>query len=210
MRLMGSLMEEDFPAIWSNARFRRLRSAFLTAGELPTACKTCTIQQFGVHPLHEYRGRILPPTLTPALASHLFAIITVEVENLGSMTWEPGTVRIGTVRPRDRPSALATAGWLFPNRICANTVAVSPGARARFQMPIALHGEPPRQEAFQLVVDGKAWIPNTEFLVSVDAATARVHKVVERANQQARAVAHVAETGLRAWSKRLTMRRYTE
>lgn len=170
--VLGSLRDAAFMDIWHNERFQDVRRCFLAAEGLPEACRDCTIQPLGTHPLREYRADILSLPAPLELGMEQDAVLMVR--NAGRTAWRAGEVAVGTVRPRDRTSPLQTEGWLSVNRVAANSQPVEPGATAVFTLRLA--GKPidaaratPGQEygeAFQLVVDGKHWIAGSEFTIA--------------------------------------------
>jgi radical SAM protein with 4Fe4S-binding SPASM domain len=159
---MGSLLVDDFEAIWHGERYRDARARFLEKRPLPESCARCTLQELGEHPLNEYRAEILPGSDSQA---------GLRVRNIGSSPWLPDSVRVGTARPRDRTSTLHAPTWRAITRVSSNAEPVPPGATTTFALPLADRdsGVP---EIFQLVVERKHWIPNTEFTLSTEPANA--------------------------------------
>jgi len=90
--------------------------------------------------------------------------LAVTIKNIGQSTWRPGEVGIGTARPHDRTSVLYRQEWLSLNRVSTNCDSVAPGETIRYIFPIGRSSKLPN-ETFQLVVDGKHWIPNTELTI---------------------------------------------
>lgn len=86
------------------------------------------------------------------------------VENTGACYWTQETkLLIGTAEPHDRTSAYAHPGWLSATRIGTfQEAAVPPGGTAtfRFQVNPAANAA---AEVFQLVIEGKTWLPGTCF-----------------------------------------------
>jgi hypothetical protein len=85
----------------------------------------------------------------------------VEYRNTGRATWAAGgesPMRLGTIDPMDRESAMAHESWFAPNRAAFLEADVAPGEVARFDF--AVRGPPPETylESFAPVVDGVAWI----------------------------------------------------
>ena len=98
--------------------------------------------------------------------------VRLRVRNTGSATWSSGgatPVRVGTIAPNNRHSALAHPSWIDPGRPAAvNPSTVPPGAIGTFLFPLQV---PDRAgtwvEAFGVVVDGRTWLPATaQFTVS--------------------------------------------
>lgn len=86
------------------------------------------------------------------------------VQNTGTCYWtQDSQLLIGTAQPRDRQSAYFHPSWLSATRIGTFAEAmVAPGETAtfRFQITKIPHGP---TETFQLVLEGKTWLPDTCF-----------------------------------------------
>lgn len=100
----------------------------------------------------------------------------VDLKNEGAATWQSSTIHLGTSRPYNRPSGLATAGWLnadrppaFTQKVTINNdgtkslspaTAIAPGEIARFAFPVkAPNVNGTLNEYFHLVVEGYSWFP---------------------------------------------------
>lgn len=86
------------------------------------------------------------------------------VQNIGKRTWTRQTnLRIGTSTERDRISALYHPRWISRNRVCTfSEQMVQPGEIATFDFEIMPSGQ---TEDFELVVEGKLWLPSTKFQI---------------------------------------------
>jgi radical SAM protein with 4Fe4S-binding SPASM domain len=86
------------------------------------------------------------------------------VQNTGECYWIQETqILIGTTHPRDRESEYFHSSWLSPTRIATFTEkSIPPGGIATFTFQITPVPDAPT-EVFQLVVEGKCWIPGTLF-----------------------------------------------
>ena len=91
----------------------------------------------------------------------------IYIMNTGKASWTKETnLFIGTMDKRDHASAYHHPSWIRPNRICTfKEDIVPPGSTATFEFTINSdpHIDP---EAFQLVVEGVCWVPNTKFRLS--------------------------------------------
>lgn len=97
----------------------------------------------------------------------------VEIKNTGTATWVNSgvnAIKIGTVRKRDRNSALYSSSWLSSNRVgTMQQVAVAPGEVARFEFDLTGgFGGGKVKEYFSLVAEGLAWLPESEFWIEVE------------------------------------------
>lgn len=82
----------------------------------------------------------------------------LEMRNVGTRTWRPDEVFLGTTEPRDTTSAIAAPSWLSPSRPGTIDREVPPGQTGRFVFDVrapAAAGDYP--QFFNLVRDGVAW-----------------------------------------------------
>lgn len=88
------------------------------------------------------------------------------VKNNGNEIWTKDTLlRIGTSHEFDRISEYYHPSWISPNRICTfSEDEVPPGEVATFNFRLTTNRSAPA-EMFQLVIEGKCWIPNSEFKI---------------------------------------------
>ena len=122
-------------------------------------------------------------TLAPASAHHVFAQFVAQSEfptmesgdvvtshfdarNVGSETWVPASVHLGTSFPRDLASLFhATGAWLNPERPAAlDQASVAPGQIGRFTFKMRAPQVTARRElkeSFEPVWDGHAWMGGT-------------------------------------------------
>lgn len=86
----------------------------------------------------------------------------IEVRNLGSETWRPGEVNLGTVEPRDGVSAMAGPDWLSTSRPATIDREVPAGEIGRFAFTVrapATPGDYPQY--FNLVREGVSWFSDS-------------------------------------------------
>lgn len=111
-----------------------------------------------------------------SLKAYESANFYVDLKNEGAATWQNSTIHLGTSRPYNRPSGLATTGWLnadrppaFTQKVTINgdgsksltpATAIAPGEIARFAFPVkAPNVNGTLNEYFHLVVEGYSWFP---------------------------------------------------
>lgn len=106
--------------------------------------------------------------------------VSVYARNTGNVPWfsdnsscgRYGLMRLGTARDRDRESIFYTRGsksWISPNRVKMTEARVNPGETATFRFSAKAPAEKDiYREYFQLVIEGKTWIPNKEAAGFVD------------------------------------------
>jgi MYXO-CTERM domain-containing protein len=99
----------------------------------------------------------------------------LEMRNVGTQTWRPGEVFLGTTEPRDVPSPIAGPDWISPNRAATIDREVPPGATGRFQFTVRAPDEPGEYpQYFNLVREGIAWFsdsggpPDTQIQIRVE------------------------------------------
>ena len=159
---LGNISSQTLTQIWNGRHYEKFRDNLITGSNLPAICQACTSVSWGRHPFGEYSAAIDYDQSVFTKSKNLKLI----VKNTGTATWTRNSMlRIGTTRPRDRNSHFFRIGWLSRNRIGTfSEQTVPPGAVASFHFPIR-----PQKfvnaENFQLVVDGKCWLPNTEFKI---------------------------------------------
>lgn len=82
----------------------------------------------------------------------------IELRNTGAQTWRPGEVFLGTSNPRDASSALASAGWIAPNRAATVDRVVAPGESGRFAFTVRAPSEfGDYPQFFNLLRETVAW-----------------------------------------------------
>lgn len=160
-RVLAELENTSLEAAWNGAAFRKFRRDLISGSSMPAECRTCTTVPLGPHPLDGYSAAI------DLRASRLRGTDNrLVVRNAGSEVWGPDThLRIGTAQPRDRRSQLYHPTWLSEDRVASFAEEeVRPGATATFLF--STESEDVRSpETFQLVVEGRFWLPGTEFKV---------------------------------------------
>ena len=97
---------------------------------------------------------------------------SLQILNTGGVTWQQGTMRLGTSRPQDRDSAFYTAGnWISATRPATmDQATVAPGQTGRFAFILtAPSAGGTFTEYFQPVVEGLGWMqqPVVSFQVHV-------------------------------------------
>jgi lysozyme len=81
----------------------------------------------------------------------------IELENIGSKTWDSST-RIGTTQPRDRVSVFADGSWVSNDRPAAVSGTVAPGATYKFEFNLhAPDTVGTYSEYFGIVEENVAW-----------------------------------------------------
>ncbi len=88
------------------------------------------------------------------------------VKNRSKRTWTQDLrLRIGTSSDRDRPSPLYHPSWISCNRICSfSEERVVPGKTATFAFVVNPQATA-RKEAFELVMEGVCWLPDSRFTI---------------------------------------------
>lgn len=99
--------------------------------------------------------------------------LNVRVKNTGSMTWRKNSgypVRLATVAPQNRGSALYTPTWITDTRPAAlNEDTVAPGEFGTFTINAKSPSLPgPRNERFSLIAEGVAWFNDPGFSIYVN------------------------------------------
>jgi radical SAM protein with 4Fe4S-binding SPASM domain len=165
--VMGDLREESFDDIWNGQRYQQFRADLVQGGRsLPQICANCTIAPVGLHPRGQFAVELC---LEDSVLSGAGPFRLV-VRNVGVNSWDQSSgLRVATAEPQDRPSALHHHLWLSANRVATfKEDHVPPGGKATFVLPMTRrHTE--ITEAFQLVVDGLKWLPETRFELHVSA-----------------------------------------
>jgi MoaA/NifB/PqqE/SkfB family radical SAM enzyme len=158
----GTLSDEGLLAIWNGANYRRFREDILDGRTTPVVCQDCKVAPLGEHPLRLYGARILSDESRLEGVSPLKLV----VENIGTITWNrDDMIRIGTSNPRDHAAACAHPTWLSKERVVSFMEStVPPGSKATFLFQVNPLAEGER-EFFQLVVEGKCWLPYTHFSI---------------------------------------------
>jgi len=163
-RPLGRLGPQRFNEIWLGPDFERFRQEILHGRSTPEVCRKCTVAPLGAHLFAEWAATIVEASVTDDLVS-------ISVRNDGKRSWAADDeVRIGTAMPRDSDSPLADATWLSPNRPATfREPRVQPGGRATFTFSV---GTAPAgaTAAFEVVADGRCWLPGTAFAVTIAGA----------------------------------------
>lgn len=89
------------------------------------------------------------------------AVVYLELENTGDVTWTAAKTRVGTQDPQDRASAFfKEENWVAPNRPTPPDMTTAPGATGRFSWAMVapeVDETTTFDETFQLVQEGVAW-----------------------------------------------------
>jgi radical SAM protein with 4Fe4S-binding SPASM domain len=160
--VMGNLNEQTFAEIWEGRMYRGFRKAIVDGRSTPGICRQCTVVSKGSHLYREFAAEILSEQSMLDGAGPMRLV----VRNTGAMDWtRADRIHIGTSAPRDRQSRLQHPTWLGHNRIGTfREDRVRPGETATFEFQVAppAAGAP---ETFQLLVEGRGWLPDTRFEV---------------------------------------------
>jgi MoaA/NifB/PqqE/SkfB family radical SAM enzyme len=158
-RTVGRLgVDGPLETIWSGVAFRQFRDDLVDGRTTPSVCRRCTTVPLGTHLYADWRAELVEVEVTEG------DVAVLRYRNTGRVPWTRATpMRIGTARPRDGITTLATNTWLSPNR--AATVVedvVSPGEVGTFRVPVAPEG----RGYVGLVAEGRCWLPETDVLLS--------------------------------------------
>jgi radical SAM protein with 4Fe4S-binding SPASM domain len=162
---LGNLGEQPFEDVWRGELFTQFRSDLLNGRRI--YCASCPRRQTGPHPMLHYAARIVNEECWSSAEE-----IIVRVQNIGSLTWTRGVrLWIGTSVKRDRTdSAFYHSSWLTQNRVCTfSEEVVAPGEKATFRFRVS-PVKPAILEHFQLVFEGRLWLPNTVFQIPLRSA----------------------------------------
>ena len=158
-RRVGVLGEDgSLETIWNGVAFRRFRDDLVDGRTTPDVCRRCTTVPLGRHLYFDWRAELVD---TRAASGD---VIELRYRNAGAATWGRSVpVRVGSARPRDGTTSLATDSWLSANR-AGSTVEdeVAPGEVGTFRVPVRSGG----QGFVALVAEGRCWLPGTEVWMS--------------------------------------------
>lgn len=163
--ILGDLRQDSLWTIWHSAPAQKFRQSLLSGKNLHPTCQSCTAVKIGKHLYHQYAANFLLDRCHFTDPQHMVLV----AQNVGTETWYPETaVRIGTAHPRDCASPFYHRSWLTNNRVASfSEEKVPPGGLATFCFAVASKSVP-QPLRFQLVVDGKTWLPNTRFEIAPD------------------------------------------
>jgi radical SAM protein with 4Fe4S-binding SPASM domain len=163
--ILGDLHSERLEEIWLGQRYQQFRADILDGRTTPEVCRGCIAVPLGQHPFRLYAARLLPDKSL----LHGTTGLRLAVENIGARTWtQADMIRIGTANPRDHASAVESADWLSFNRVTSFAEEhVPPGGIATFHFS-AQPVDGVAFDMFQLLAEGRCWIPNTRFKVTLD------------------------------------------
>ncbi|MEM7352982.1 MAG: radical SAM protein [Acidobacteriota bacterium] len=164
--VLGDATASGLDEIWQGEPYRQFRRGLREGGQaMPAICRTCMAVPRGEHPLSLYSAEVV------AELSKLRgpAPLKVVMRNTGSATWDRSEpFFLGTALPRDHESPLRVGSWTTRRRICGfREEQVAPGETATFEFD-ARPGFGTNKDTFQLVLDGRLWVPGTEFEVEVE------------------------------------------
>ena len=158
---IGSLQDNTFDEIWHGDNLKEFRAGLLRNENL--GCRSCERRPWGAHPLNDFAAEEVSLRITPD-GGHEIAMM-----NTGLAAWDKDSpLRLGTALDRDRKdSAAHNDSWVSENRVAQQIESiVLPGETAtlRFRLPMsAAHAEP---ETFQFLVEGRCWLPGTQYELS--------------------------------------------
>jgi radical SAM protein with 4Fe4S-binding SPASM domain len=175
--VLGNLTESSPQEIWLGERYRQFRRDIVDPRTTPDVCRTCTVVPTGPHVLGLYAAKIRDGQSALRDPQRMRLV----VQNIGTVAWTgDDRIHIGKADPRDGASAFYHPSWIGTNRICARVeAAVPPGGTATFAFQIA-PSPTPLFETFQLVVEGKAWLPDTRFRIQPGRAGSKPRSLVRR------------------------------
>ncbi|MFA5010110.1 MAG: SpoIID/LytB domain-containing protein [Patescibacteria group bacterium] len=139
--------------------------------------------------------------------------VIIAVKNTGTRTWTntgETSVNLGTTKPRDRKSSMATASWLDTNRpVTMQETTVAPNEVAHFQFPIVAAGSGKMTERFDVVMERVGWMGlEIPIVVNVQPAawqgalvSQSVSSIELKARETATVTVRVKNTGDVNWSK---------
>ena len=156
---LGNLKSQSFEQVWRGEPFRNFRSDLLHGRQL--GCANCVRRQTGAHPLVHYAARIIDDQCWSSGDDE----VVLRVENTGAFTWTRETkLHLATSGRRDRTDSIYYhPRWLSPNRVCTFVEdKVAPAEKATFRFRVS-NVKAKAPERFQLVFDGRFWLPNTQF-----------------------------------------------
>jgi MoaA/NifB/PqqE/SkfB family radical SAM enzyme len=158
---LGDLQQETLGEIWNGPEYYEFRNSLLLkeGRSCPDVCSGCTCVPAGIPPVEKFEAQII---------SVMARGNTVEVvaRNIGTQEWS-AELRplLGTAEPMDRHSAAVDTSWISPNRAARpRENVVRTGELSHYTFTLTAIPEP-TPEAFQFVVDGVLWLPNTRFTV---------------------------------------------
>jgi|GEM_PF-1630307 len=153
---LGDLRQETLEGVWAGERYRAFRASMLRGNRLAEVCRTCSAVPAGRHPFLDYSAEVCPDESVLSAQKRLRLV----VRNTGAKRWSrEDQVHLGTAGPHDRPSSLHHPEWLSPNRVGTfQETAVAPGEKATFVFRVRPSAE---IQDFQLVVEGRCWLPST-------------------------------------------------
>ena len=163
--IVGNINQKSFEEIWRGERYARFRNALLSEETTPEICRICDVTE--VIPVTEHSMCYNAKILTDKVRASENGNAVIHAKNTGNITWSRNDmVNVGTSSPKDRQSKFFNDQWLSQNRPCTFTEDTVPsGDVATFMFKI-IQVRRPFSEKFQLVIEDKRWIPNTEFEVS--------------------------------------------
>ncbi|MDP3277034.1 MAG: MYXO-CTERM sorting domain-containing protein [Deltaproteobacteria bacterium] len=106
----------------------------------------------------------------------------IELRNIGTDTWRPGEIFLGTTQPRDRSSMARGSDWVSANRAATIDRVVAPGATGRFNFSLRAPNTLGQEfsEYFGVLREGVSWFseagqggpPDNQLQVRVRAVSA--------------------------------------
>jgi radical SAM protein with 4Fe4S-binding SPASM domain len=165
--VLGDMRQERLETIWRGELFQQFRRDILDGRTTPAICRECVAVPFGLHPLHVLDARLDLDRSELAGQQRLRLV----AQNMGTSTWtQADNIRIATINQRERSSAYYHPSWIAHNRVATfREQQVPPGGYATFEFLIAPNALVASDE-FQLLADGRCYLPNTRFTIHGAAA----------------------------------------
>jgi MYXO-CTERM domain-containing protein len=128
-----------------------------TSPRTPAACRSTTpVQTWGA----QFVGQSFPLARTTLdLPAGTEQMGYIELRNIGTETWRPGEVFLGTTEPRDRASPARGTGWVSASRAATIDRVVAPMATGRFSFALRASNTVGQEfnEYFGVVREGVTW-----------------------------------------------------
>jgi len=112
------------------------------------------------------------PTVAPGASYYM----RLKARNMGTQTWNPSFLHLGTSRPNDRTSQFADSSWTsyqgVPRPAQLSESSLAPGQIGTFDFVLkAPNATGSYTEYFNLVADGQAWLNDLGFSFTVNVAS---------------------------------------
>jgi len=182
----GALTSASAMGLWLNSppHYAQLNDARFVAAGMGVACwgaYPCVwVVTFGSiadgvfaapAPVASYHAAFKTESAFPVASPGQTVQWIVAFTNTGATGWTIGAnaLRIGTSKPLDSPSVLASATWLAPNRVAQQTTTfVGPGQDAWFVISLAAPASPGTYRLnLRPVIDGVQWLEDAGVYVEL-------------------------------------------